>query len=927
MIKSCYAVVLTIYFAVLSMVAHGQENLSVQVSENTGYTINSYAVFNDSDLDWQTVAATPWNETERQQGTFRPLGDAWIRLDIGANDLKENSWILNLGTIFGGILNIYVVRDGELVKELNINSYESFQSRQYDHRQIVLPFELSPNSVTQVLIQLQSSTTYTVLNFNLEPERQFTISDRQETWLFGLQFGIIAALALYHLILAGATRDKVYWLYSAYIVGNLYYYLVTTGYGYQYFWSDQAWITVALGPIVLVLPTVLAIPFAVTFLKLRSISPKIAYCFWGLFSILLVSFVITYVGAVNLITFINVVINLTYIAFIAAGIYALIKGVVFARFFLIAWTIHCLALVNFVVSVSYGGVYQEVANLVMSIGFDLQIFLLALALAHRIRSMRNAQQEAEADNRAKSIFLARMSHEIRTPLSGILGVSELLAEKLKDKDHLHYNDIIRSSGKSLLTVINDILDYSKFSSGDVELEKIPFSIQRLAGDSLDVFRVKTAETGIELIVNIEPDFPEFLLGDPTRVKQIILNLVGNAVKFTEVGQIVLSVQYADKNRDMVKLTVSDTGPGIKKEEQEKLFTAFSQANSSTSRKYGGTGLGLTICKELAAIMDGEIGVESELGKGSSFWVTLQLPASDEEKTPINYDSINLSGLRLLIVEDSYTFADLLLVQAHSWGMEAEVARTGEQALEILRRSHDEEKYFDIISLDLFMPKMDGLETSRHIQLDYRFNKIPKLLLTSSNSFPSKEQLKSAGISRVLEKPTLPADLKNIYKQLLVDTSEVVAQTTDTVEKEEIAQLRVLVAEDNKVNQTVISGILQRFNQVPDMVDDGTDAVVAVTENDRQYDLILMDCEMQDMDGLEATRKIREWEFKNQRSAVTIVALTAHVLPEQMQSCYDAGMDAYLTKPIDIDKVEELLLSLSSNIKPSSRSKDSFAQLG
>ncbi|MEX1034235.1 MAG: response regulator, partial [Cellvibrionaceae bacterium] len=530
---------------------------------------------------------------------------------------------------------------------------------------------------------------------------------------------------------------------------------------------------------------------------------------------------------------------------------------------------------------------------------------------HRIRTMRASKMEAEADNRAKSAFLARMSHEIRTPLSGVLGMSELLADRLKDKTDIYYNNIIRSSGASLLTIINDILDYSKFTSGKMELEKIPFSLQRLGVDALDIFKVRAAEKNIELIADFAPDLPEFVQGDPTRVTQVMLNFIGNAIKFTESGQIVLSVTLADKERGMVKIAVTDSGEGIAASEQGRLFEAFSQASQKTSREHGGTGLGLSICKQLAVLMDGEIGLESEPGNGSTFWITAHLPASEESKQSGNVEDVSLAGLHLLIVEDNDTFASLLQAQAALWGMQTTTARNGEQALATLRRCYERGIIFDLISLDLIMPKMDGLETSRLIQLDERFNKIPRVLLTSATNFPPKHHLQAAGIDKVAEKPTLPADLRKIYKELFAKNQTVDPPIEDAAQVE-LPPLSILVVEDNAVNQMVIKGILKRLNQSPDIVDDGEDAVEKVTQHGARYDLILMDCEMKRMDGITATRQLRQWEAEQGLPPTPVVALTAHAVRAQMDASYAAGMNDYLTKPIEVAKLEKLLREHARN---------------
>jgi len=891
------------------------------ISAAKPYPLNTYTVFSGEHLSWQDLSNLSSSDGESRTGAFNNSVDknkpVWIRFDLINQELPSAQWILDTDSKFGGVFEIYVVRNNELVDQWNVNSYESFNTRPYDHRSIVIPLELQKNTKTQILIKVIKRYPYSIFTFNITPEPQFVTLDRRLTLMLGLQIGLVIALALYHFMLAGATMDKVYWVYSFYIVANIFYSLNSTGLGFQFIWGNQPWVQDYFGGISGLFPTALAIPFAIIFLELRRVSKALCYYFYALFSLLVVCALLVFASDIFRFNYfdsaITALIFTTYPSLMFAGLIAFKKKIVYARFFLIAWTAHCLCIINFMLA-EYGfGLYPEYAGELMSFGFYAQVFLLSLGIAHRIRSMRYDKQEAEADNRAKSAFLARMSHEIRTPLSGILGMSELMADTIKDKSTSHYNDIIRSSGKSLLTIINDILDYSKFSSGDMHLEKIPFNIRNLAVDSLAIFEVKAAEKNIDLIIDYDQDIPEILEGDPTRIKQVLINLIGNAIKFTSEGQIVISLAYQDKAKDLVKISVSDTGIGIKPEDTADLFEAFSQVQSSTARKYGGTGLGLSICQQLVSLMGGEINVESKLGIGSKFWFTAKLPLGSEIETIEIVEDVDLNGRHILIIEDNFTFSNLLLALAKEWGMNADVAHDGEEALSVLNSCYKKGIEFDLISLDLFMPKIDGLETSRRIQQDSRFKNIPRLLLTSTSNFPSREQLKSAGISKTSEKPTMPSELKSIYKQMLVKTAIQVSENSKTIQEcTPLPQLNILVAEDNLVNQTVIRGILKRLNQDPEIVTDGKDAVRLITEDLSTYDIIFMDCEMEFIDGLSATRQIRKWEQDNDQQRTPIVALTAHVLQSQMDECKESGMDEFLTKPIEVNALENLLRSYADN---------------
>lgn len=884
----------------------------VLIDEAKQYRLSTTSyLFDDPDLTWRQVANADLNERRANGDIQLDLHAAhlpvWVRVDIAVGDVSTQDWLFDVGNLFGGRLDFYQISEGSLIQHYEVDSFKSFHTRPYNHRQTKFPIVLHTKTTNTLILRIEK-TDGLPFRSSIIPAIKFTASDSKIILFLGLHYGLILSLMVYHLLLAIVTLDRNYLLYSIYLAAYSLVAFSYSGLGFQYLWPDAPWFQIKIATAYSFSSTVFAVLFTISFLNLYKLSRAITIAFI-VPTIMGVAY--TLLRSLDLIPNLGGVFYLSpviYLAFIPAAIYSLVKGVAHARYYLIAWTLYNLALANWMLSLV--GIYVFLPNqafLINQIGFELQTMLLALALAHRIRILRNEKIEAQADNRAKSAFLARMSHEIRTPLSGILGMSELLADRLEDKTDQHYMNIIRSSGTSLLTIINDILDYSKFTSDNMELERIPFNIRRLAVDSLDVFKVKAAEKHVELIADINLDLPEYVEGDPTRVKQIMLNFISNAVKFTEQGQIVLRVDFVPNKPDMLKISVSDTGEGIDKDEQSRLFDTFAQANSATNRKHGGTGLGLSICKQLATIMGGEVGVESSAGKGATFWFTAVLPASAVE-TNDRVDEVSLKGLRILIVEDNYTFADLMRAQAKIWGMEPIVANNGRQALEKLKELDGNGLKVDLISLDLFMPIMDGLEFSQRLQQDFRFKNIPRLLLTSATNFPPRHQLAAAGIKKVAEKPTLPEDLLKIYKQLLAPDISAVSKPEELAkkDKEQIEPIKILVVEDNPVNQTVIQGILKRLNQNPEIVCDGEDAVELITVAGKAFDLVMMDCEMSRLDGLTATRMIRDWEKQQNIIPTTIVALTAHAVQEQKHACHEAGMNAYLTKPIEIDKLKNLL---------------------
>ncbi|MCZ6642959.1 MAG: response regulator [Gammaproteobacteria bacterium] len=483
------------------------------------------------------------------------------------------------------------------------------------------------------------------------------------------------------------------------------------------------------------------------------------------------------------------------------------------------------------------------------------------------------------------------------------------SDRLSDETNRRYNDIIHSSGAALLTIINDILDYSKIEAGKMEIESVSFDLEELISQSLTIFRHKAMERSVELIADVDTTITNYLIGDPNRIKQIILNLISNALKFTRNGQVLLQLSWLDRSSQMMKLSVIDSGEGVPLEQQARLFKAFSQADKSIAASKGGTGLGLAICKQLAELMGGSVGLESELGKGSTFWVTIEIAEDANPDSEILKTETDLSGNRLLVVDDNYDFCELIARRAEKWGLEVEIAHNGDIALQMIKAA---EKPFDLISFDLYMPVVDGLTAAKRMAHDPDMKDIPRVLLTSATTMPPQSELDEAGIVHVLEKPALGFQLNIAYAKALGKTGEV-ERTEAVSEPAALAKpLRILVAEDNMVNTAVIDGMLRKLNQNAVFTDNGELALEEIRRSRQEFDLVLMDIEMPVMGGIEATRKVREWEISEGRKSVPIIALSAHVLEEQKQQCFEVGMNAYLTKPLSIDRLRLALLDIEQS---------------
>ncbi len=800
--------------------------------------------------------------------------------------------------------------------EVGMGDHQPFGSRPLRFNIFVDRLHIPAKSTQTFYLHVRTTSTFDVPLF-VSATDPFIEHVHDAQWVLGIFYGVIFGLIAYNLFIYLSTREKAFLFYVLYLVCTYGYSSALDGIHFRMFPDAVGWqqysIYVSANSSVVFL-----FLFAIEYLALREVGGwMLRLTRFGLgvnVAVILSHLVLDITITAKLAVMVGI---LSFIYAMVIGVVRLMHGYRAARIYVLSFGVFIL--MGIVAMLAAWGILPifELSLYGFKITILLQLILLSLALGDRINILKEREFKLEkeaisahAESKATSDFLAKMSHEIRTPMNGVMGMAELLGDTPLNRIQSHYLNVITSSGRALLGVINDILDYSKIEAGKMELEEIDFNLEELANECVSVFSLKADEKNLEFVLSIDPETPVALRGDPTRLRQVILNLMGNAFKFTDRGHVMLKVRPVrnSNNNPNIHFEISDTGIGMTEDVRRKLFASFTQADASTSRKYGGTGLGLAISKQLVELMGGKIGVNSKPKQGSTFWFNIpEVDALNPEELPA-FRKVELGRFPMLIVDDQTQFCRVMQEEMLPLGVSVDIAPSGKIVSRLVSKANERGDPYRIIAINKELPDDSGYTVARAISEIVDRDRTRIILMTGLRDNEEQSHLDAAGIDMAINKPLSSAQFRDVLALLLAPAPRRAGERVPAEARVErdFSHLRVLVVEDNEVNLMVIRGMLKKISLEADTATNGLRAVEAVKQAEQPYDLVLMDCEMPEMDGYDATRGIRAYEAQKALKESVIIALSAHVMAESRNKSIDAGMNDHMSKPVNLSVLQQKL---------------------
>lgn len=879
----------------------------------------------NADIDWLPA-------TQNMNGIGMPAGVYWLSAELQNTSQQAITMVIEVESPSLGVVDLYQHNNNVLSVVYNdVGLYSPYSKRPSNHRNIVDRITFPPQSTTTLIWRVESKPLVQFKATAWQPQYFFS-HDQDGQLLYGMLYGVLLVMTLYNLFLFVSTREKSYYYYVLYVITAGYMLAADEGHLYQYIFSNTEWSKMAIYAAAYSVNMIMFAQFCIYFLNLKKLSPRLTRLIrYSAITSALSLIAIAVTSNTILIYFALGSVSLVYVSALIAGIRVRVAGVISAGNFVIAIMILVFSLIATNMA-SLGLINSSAATDSFSaIGITMMLIFFSLALADRINQLQkenvdanngiskaneeklrlNAElvksqtarirleqqaAQAKAESRAKSEFLAAMSHDIRTPMNGVLEMAESLKLTELDSNQHQHVDTIEQSGDALLSVIDDLQDYAKIEAGKMELEVSSFNLETLIDDCVSTFTLTACEKNINFIADISPELHPVLKGDTTKLRQIILNLLSNAFKFTEYGDIVLRVHQTQKpaiNCIELHFEVQDSGIGLTDEEQQRLFSPFQQTESTTYGRYGGSGLGLAISKQLAELMDGSIGVDSERGNGANFWFTARLLVDEQpDSMLLRQKSPQLADRRVLLVNVNPCSTDIIQRALTSWQMLVTCVNSMPSAIQQVK---DATQAFDIVLSDYQLDDHNGIELAKTLNKLDNNRPVCFVLMAITRQLPKQDQLTSAGIELILEKPVTRALLHDIVLQGITDPYQTAVKQFTKHNSEDNHGLKVLIVENNQADQMTLQKMLTKFHIQPDIASDGLKAIEYLDH--QHYDLILMSCEMPEMDGYEATKQIRAKEKLFNRPHSTIVALSAHARSDYKNKAMQVGMNDYVTKPV------------------------------